>query len=58
MIVCCCNALRESQLRAVARDGVRCPREAYQRLGCRLQCGQCLSYARALVREEQASVAA
>ena len=57
MIVCSCNVLRESQLREVARDGVRCEREAYQRLGCRPQCGQCLPYARQLVREESSRVA-
>jgi bacterioferritin-associated ferredoxin len=58
MIVCCCNALRESQVRAAAREGARCEREVYQRLGCRPQCGQCLPYARTLVREEGSAVAA
>jgi bacterioferritin-associated ferredoxin len=57
MIVCSCNVLRESQVREIARDGVRCEREAYQRLGCRPQCGQCLPYARQLVREESSRVA-
>jgi bacterioferritin-associated ferredoxin len=57
VIVCSCNALRESQLREIARDGVRCEREAYTRLGCRPQCGQCLPYARQLVREESGRVA-
>lgn len=52
MIVCSCNALRESQIRDMVRSGVRCEREAYARLGCRPQCGQCLSYARELVRSE------
>ena len=58
MIVCSCNALRESQVREVARGGVRCEREAYQRLGCRPQCGQCLPFARQLVREEAGRVPA
>jgi bacterioferritin-associated ferredoxin len=52
VIVCSCNALRESQVRAVARGGARCEREAYRQLGCRPQCGQCLPFARQLVREE------
>ncbi|WP_336246251.1 (2Fe-2S)-binding protein [Sandaracinobacteroides sayramensis] len=58
MIVCSCNALREAQVREIARGGVRCEREAYQRLGCRPQCGQCLTYARQLVQEESARVPA
>ena len=57
MIVCSCNVLRESQVREIARGGVRCEREAYQRLGCRPQCGQCLPYARQLVREELSRIA-
>ena len=57
MILCSCNALRESQVREIARGGVRCEREAYQRLGCRPQCGQCLPHARQLVREESGRVA-
>ena len=57
MIVCSCNALREAQVREIARGGVRCEREAYQRLGCRPQCGQCLPFARQLVREESGRVA-
>ncbi len=52
MIVCSCNALRESQVRAVARQGIRCERQAYRALGCRPQCGQCLSFARKLIHEE------
>lgn len=53
MIICSCNVLRDSELRDVARAGARCEREAYARLGCRPKCGQCLSYARQLVRAEQ-----
>ena len=58
MIVCSCNALRESQIREVARQGVRCERKAYLRLGCRPQCGQCLSFARMLVLDEAARIPA
>jgi bacterioferritin-associated ferredoxin len=53
MIVCLCNALREAQVRDVARSGIRCEREAYNRLGCRPQCGQCLRFARELILAEQ-----
>lgn len=58
MIVCSCNALRESQIRELARSGVRSAREAYQRLGCRPQCGKCIGFARQLVLEEAALGAA
>jgi bacterioferritin-associated ferredoxin len=54
VIVCLCNALRESQVRDLARAGVRCEREAYQRLGCRPQCGQCLRFAREVLVSEAA----
>lgn len=56
MIICSCNVLRESDIRDMARSGVRCEREAYARLGCKPQCGRCLSHARKLVQTE--SVAA
>ncbi|QMW24508.1 (2Fe-2S)-binding protein [Sandaracinobacteroides saxicola] len=52
MIVCSCNALRERQVREVGRSGIRCEREAYRALGCRPQCGQCLPFARQLLRDE------
>jgi bacterioferritin-associated ferredoxin len=58
MIVCSCNALKEAQIREVARGGVRCEREAYSRLGCRPQCGQCLVFARQLVLDESSRFAA
>lgn len=54
MIVCSCNALRERQVREIARSGARTEREAYARLGCKAQCGRCLPYARELVRQEAA----
>lgn len=53
MIICSCNVLREADLKDAARAGARCEREAYARLGCRPKCGQCLSYARQLVRGTQ-----
>lgn len=50
MYLCICNALKESQIDALRREGVRCEKEAYQRLGCRPQCGTCVPVARALLR--------
>lgn len=58
MIVCSCNVLRERQLREAARGGAQSEREAYAHLGCKPQCGRCLCYARELVNEELAQLAA
>ena len=46
MIVCVCNAIREDEVRAAAREGAACPLDAYKALGCEPQCGCCLDYAR------------
>lgn len=58
MIVCVCNAIREEQVREAARQGARTPGAAYARLGCKAKCGQCLPFARAIIDEERAAVAA
>lgn len=55
MIVCVCNALRESQVRNAARAGLGCAKSAYASLGCKPQCGQCLPFARQLIREERSA---
>ena len=49
MYVCVCNAYRDAQIRAVAQNGVRCARKAYQELGNGPQCGRCLSFAQGLI---------
>lgn len=51
MIVCVCNALRERQVSAAAREGrTSCAVSTFARLGCKPKCGQCLPYAREVVR--------
>lgn len=53
MYTCICNAIRESDLRTVAR---RCPGDAeacYAALGKRPACGTCLDEADAIVFEER-----
>ena len=55
MIVCVCNAICEDELRAAVRGGAPCPRSAYAHLGCEMQCGTCLPYAREIVDEERAA---
>ena len=53
MVVCSCNVIRERDVRSAARSGAGCAKSAYAALGCRPQCGQCLPFARDLVRAER-----
>jgi bacterioferritin-associated ferredoxin len=53
MVVCVCNALRERDVRAAAREGASCPSSAYAALGRRPRCGQCFPFARQLIASEQ-----
>lgn len=55
MIVCHCNAIREKEVRTVVRSGVRSPAKAYQTLGCKFQCGQCLPLAKSIINSELAT---
>jgi bacterioferritin-associated ferredoxin len=57
MIVCVCNAIREDELRAAARDGATSPRAAYMALGCEPQCGCCLNCAQEVIDDERAQPA-
>ena len=53
MYICICNAIRETELRNMAR---RCPGDAeacYAALGKRPNCGTCLEDADALIAEER-----
>lgn len=54
MVVCVCNAIREKDVRQAARGGAISPNRAYQSLGCRMQCGQCVSFAREIIKSERA----
>jgi bacterioferritin-associated ferredoxin len=53
MIVCVCNAIREDELRAAAREGASTPRAAFKALGCDPQCGCCLDCVREVIDEER-----
>ena len=53
MIVCVCNRLTESEVRAAARTGASTPDAAYARLGCELPCGCCVYYAQEIIDEER-----
>lgn len=54
MYVCICNALKESQVRAAAKEaGDRIPSsELFRRLGARPKCGKCVAHATNVMREE------
>ncbi len=58
MIVCVCNALRENQVRAKARDCAGSVGRVYASLGCKPQCCQCLPFARQVIQDERSRVAA
>ena len=52
MIICSCNAIREDEIRGLARAGHGCPLTVYGALGCKPQCGGCLDYAAEIIDEE------
>ena len=52
MVVCICNAIREQQIRDVARS-CRTACQAYSALGCQAKCGQCSVFARQIIDAER-----
>ena len=54
MVVCICNAIREHQIRGVARQ-CQTPCQAYSALGCQAKCGQCSVVARGILDEVRAA---
>jgi bacterioferritin-associated ferredoxin len=55
MIVCICNAIRETEVRQAARNGASCPTSAYRSCGKKPRCGQCFSFAREIISAERAT---
>ncbi|TPG56162.1 (2Fe-2S)-binding protein [Sphingomonas glacialis] len=55
MVVCVCNAIRESDVRQCARSGCRTPCQAFRSMNRQPKCGQCASTARAIIDEELAA---
>lgn len=54
MIVCHCNVLSDSAIRACLGEGPDCPRavgEVYTCLGCSPECGRCARTILAIMRE-------
>jgi bacterioferritin-associated ferredoxin len=57
MIVCICNAIKEDELREIARHGVTDPEAAYAILGKTPQCGTCLDHADDVIASERSRCA-
>ncbi|UVO49781.1 (2Fe-2S)-binding protein [Sphingomonas sp. SUN019] len=55
MVVCVCNHIRECQVRDAARAGSTTACQAYRTLGRQPKCGQCVTFARAIIDEERAA---
>ncbi len=53
MYICICNAIRECELRRVARHSGGDAEAAYAALGKRPNCGSCLDDAEAILFEER-----
>lgn len=53
MYICICNAIRESELRAVARRTTGCAETAYGALGKQPNCGGCLGHAEDVLQDER-----
>lgn len=59
MIVCSCNVLTDSEIRAALASGV-CPRTpfaVYNCLGCSPNCGRCIATVRTIIDEANAGMA-
>lgn len=56
MLVCVCNGIREKDFRAAVREGAPTPCSAYARFGHRPKCGQCVSFAKTIIADEQVAV--
>ena len=55
MVVCVCNAIREKDVRAAARVGLREPLQRLCAYGKRPRCGQCVPFAREIIASEYAT---
>ena len=53
MMVCVCNAIRETEVRQAVRTGACTPCQAYRALGRTAKCGTCISFAREIIDQER-----
>jgi len=55
MYVCICNALKERELEAAARDDTHSVADVFRRCGRRPQCGKCLPDVAKMIEDARAS---
>ena len=51
MYVCVCNAVRESDVHAAVKDGVRTMRQLSATTGCSNSCGRCARFAASVLTD-------
>ena len=51
MIVCSCNVIRDSDIRAAVQRGCTSAEGAYRAMGCEFQCGGCREFAEEIVEK-------
>ena len=51
MYVCLCNAIKDTELEALAREGIRQAEDAYVVLGVEISCSTCVDYVQAVLDE-------
>lgn len=57
MLVCLCNGLNEARVREAADAcGSAKVRDVYQSLGCAIDCGTCVGFAKTVIDETRAGV--
>ena len=56
MILCSCNAIRDTDLKDAARRGCPCPDSAFRSLGCQFECGSCRDHVEDLIATERAQL--
>jgi bacterioferritin-associated ferredoxin len=58
MYVCVCNAIRESEIEALARKGVRTAAELYGVLGVEVSCASCTEHIEEILESANAAQSA
>ncbi len=58
MLICLCNALKDSQFRCARQEGACSVAQMFKSLGCQPQCGKCVPYLREALVENNSAQAA
>ena len=56
MFVCLCNAIRESEVRELARAGATTADAVYKSLGCEPHCETCTEYLQSVIDAEASTL--